>query len=45
MLPKNTQLASTNNSPNTKKTISSVRSLKLKSLFAESNVDNPVETR
>lgn len=45
MPPKNTQPATTNNSSNTKKTLSAVRSLKLISLFAESNVDNPVETR
>jgi len=48
MPPKNSQPPTTNNSSNTTKTtktISAVRSLKLISLFAESNVDNAIETR
>lgn len=43
--PKNTQPQTTNNSVNTTKTISTVKSLKLISLFTDSSVDNQFETR
>lgn len=43
--PKNTQPQMTNNSTTTTKTISTAKSLKLISLFAESNVEHQNEAR